>query len=323
MDQNLVLDVVRVVEAAALASAEWVGRGQKDLADKAAVDAMRATFDTVDIDGTVVIGEGEMDEAPMLYIGERVGTGRGNRVDIAVDPLEGTNLCAKALPNSIAVLAMAPAGCLLHAPDMYMDKIAVGPRAAGKVHLDNSVADNIKIVAECNGKRVEDVTIIVLDRPRHQKIIEAARAVGARVRLISDGDVSAAILTAFPETGIDIMFGIGGAPEGVLAAAALKAIGGDFQGRLAPENDAERERCRRMGIEDIGQILYLDDLVKGDDVLFAAAGVTGGDLLKGVRFTPTAAHTHSVVMWSKTGTVRFVEAMHQLAARPVSSRAEG
>ncbi len=311
MDDKLVLDVVRVVEAAAMASAAWVGRGEKDLADKAAVDAMRAIFDSVDVDGTVVIGEGEMDEAPMLYIGERVGTGKGPKVDIAVDPLEGTNLCAKALPNSIAVLAMAPAGCLLHAPDMYMDKIAVGPRAAGKVHLDNPVADNIRIVAEANGKRVEDVTIIVLDRPRHKKIIEEARSVGARVRLISDGDVSAAILTAFPETGIDIMLGIGGAPEGVLAAAALKAVGGDFQGRLAPEDDAERERCLRMGIKDVRQILYLDDLVKGDDVIFAAAGVTSGDLLKGVSFTAVGARTHSVVMHSRTGKVRFVETLHR------------
>lgn len=311
MDERLVLDVARIVEAAAIASAAWVGRGEKELADKAAVDAMRATFDSVDVDGTVVIGEGEMDEAPMLYIGERVGTGRGPKVDIAVDPLEGTNLCAKALPNSIAVLAMAPAGCLLHAPDMYMDKIAVGPRAAGKVHLDNPVADNIRIVAEANGKRVEDVTIIVLDRPRHKKIIEEARAVGARVRLISDGDVSAAILTAFPETGIDIMLGIGGAPEGVLAAAALKAVGGDFQGRLAPEDDAERERCLRMGIKDVRQILRLEDLVKGDEVVFAAAGVTSGDLLRGVSFGPAGVRTHAVVMDSASGRVRFLDTLHR------------
>ncbi len=313
MDRNLSLDIVRIAEAAGIACAEWVGRGDKEMADKAAVDAMRSTFDSVDIEGTVVIGEGEMDEAPMLYIGERVGTGRGPKVDIAVDPLEGTNLCAKAMPNAIAVLAMAPAGCLLHAPDMYMDKIAVGPRAAGKVHLDWSVTDNIRAVAAANGKPVDEVTVIVLGRPRHEKIIAEARAVGARVKLISDGDVSAALLTAIPETGVDIMFGIGGAPEGVLAAAALKAVGGDFQGRLMPETDAERARCAEMGLRDLRQILYLDDLVKGDEVLFAATGVTGGDLLKGVRATSTGVYTHSVVMSGPDGTVRFIETFHRLA----------
>lgn len=311
MESSLLLDVVRVAEAAALASAKWVGRGQKDLADEAAVNAMRQVFDTVAIDGTVVIGEGEMDEAPMLYIGERVGTGKGPKVDIAVDPLEGTNLCAKSLPNSIAVLALAPAGCLLHAPDMYMDKIAVGPKAAGKVHLDKSVRENLEAVAEANGKSLEDVTVITLDRPRHKKIIDEVRAAGARVRLISDGDVSAAILTAFPETGIDIMLGIGGAPEGVLAAAALKCVGGDFQGRLAPEDDEQRERCRQMGITDINQILYMDDLVRGEDVIFAATGVTGGDLLKGVRFyADGTAFTHSLLMEARNRTVRFIEAIH-------------
>ncbi len=320
MDRNLVLEIARIAEAAALASAEWVGRGQKDLADKAAVDAMRGTFDSVDIAGTVVIGEGEMDEAPMLYIGEKVGTGRGPAVDIAVDPLEGTNLCAKALPNSIAVLAIAPAGCLLHAPDMYMDKIAVGPRAAGKVSLDKPVRENLEIVAEANGKRLQDVTVIVLDRPRHKEIIEEVRKAGARTRLISDGDVSAAILTAFPETGIDLMLGIGGAPEGVLAAAALKCVGGDFMGRLAPEDEAQRERCRAMGIADVNQLLTMEDMVKGDDVLFAATGVTNGDLLRGVRFTPEGAHTHTVVMRAKTGTVRFIEAVHQLSRKPQLQR---
>lgn len=321
VDRNLSLDIVRIAEAAGIACAEWVGRGEKEMADKAAVDAMRATFDTVDIAGTVVIGEGEMDEAPMLYIGEKVGTGRGPKVDIAVDPLEGTNLCAKAMPNAIAVLAMAPAGCLLHAPDMYMDKIAVGPRAAGKVHLDWTVTDNIRAVAAANGKPVDEVTVIVLGRPRHEKIIAEARAAGARVKLISDGDVSAALLTAVPETGVDIMFGIGGAPEGVLAAAALKAVGGDFQGRLMPETDEERARCAAMGIRDLRQILYLDDLVKGDDVLFAATGVTGGDLLKGVRATGTGVYTHSAVMSGPDGTVRFIETFHRLAGQAAAAAA--
>lgn len=321
VDRNLSLDIVRIAEAAGIACAEWVGRGEKEMADKAAVDAMRATFDTVDIEGTVVIGEGEMDEAPMLYIGERVGTGRGPKVDIAVDPLEGTNLCAKAMPNAIAVLAMAPAGRLLHAPDMYMDKIAVGPRAAGRVHLDWTVTDNIRAVAAANGKPVDEVTVIVLGRPRHEKIIAEARAAGARVKLISDGDVSAALLTAVPETGVDIMFGIGGAPEGVLAAAALKAVGGDFQGRLMPETDEERARCAAMGIRDLRQILYLDDLVKGDDVLFAATGVTGGDLLKGVRATATGVYTHSLVMSGPDGTVRFIETFHRLAGQAAAAAA--
>lgn len=321
VDRNLSLDIVRIAEAAGIACAEWVGRGEKEMADKAAVDAMRATFDTVDIEGTVVIGEGEMDEAPMLYIGEKVGTGRGPKVDIAVDPLEGTNLCAKAMPNAIAVLAMAPAGRLLHAPDMYMDKIAVGPRAAGRVHLDWTVTDNIRAVAAANGKPVDEVTVIVLGRPRHEKIIAEARAAGARVKLISDGDVSAALLTAVPETGVDIMFGIGGAPEGVLAAAALKAVGGDFQGRLMPETDEERARCAAMGIRDLRQILYLDDLVKGDDVLFAATGVTGGDLLKGVRATGTGVYTHSVVMSGPDGTVRFIETFHRLAGQATAAAA--
>lgn len=320
LDRNLALDIANVAEAAALASAEWVGRGQKDLADKAAVDAMRTMFDTLDIAGTVVIGEGEMDEAPMLYIGEKVGTGNGPAVDIAVDPLEGTNLCAKALPNSIAVLAVAPAGCLLHAPDMYMDKIAVGPRAAGKVSLDKSVHENLEIVAKTNGKRLQDVTVIVLDRPRHKEIIDEVRKAGARTRLISDGDVSAAILTAFPETGIDMMLGIGGAPEGVLAAAALKCVGGDFQGRLMPEDEAQHERCKAMGIDNIKQLLTMEDLVKGDDVIFAATGVTNGDLLKGVRFTPEGAYTHTLVMRAKTGTVRFIEAIHQLARKSQAGR---
>ncbi|MFO7246553.1 MAG: class II fructose-bisphosphatase [Thermaerobacter sp.] len=319
MERELALEFVRITEAAAIAAARWMGRGDKEAADQAAVDAMRALFDTVDIRGTVVIGEGEMDEAPMLYIGEQVGTGRGPEVDVAVDPLEGTNLVAKGLPNAIAVLAVAPRGCLLHAPDIYMDKIAVGPAAAGQVDLDAPVAENLKAVARALGKRVEDVTVIILDRPRHADIIRQVREAGARIRLISDGDVSAAIATALPDTGIDLMLGIGGAPEGVLAAAALRCLGGELQGRLHPTDDAERERAEAM-VGDVRRKLMLDDLVCGDDVMFAATGITAGDMLRGVRFTGDGAYTHSLVMRARTGTVRFIEALHRLERKPYFGR---
>jgi fructose-1,6-bisphosphatase II len=317
MERELALEIVRVTEVAALASARWMGTGKKNEADNAATTAMRAMFDSVNMQGTVVIGEGEMDEAPMLYIGEKLGTGEGPKLDVAVDPLEGTNIVAKGLWNGLTVVAVAPQGSLLHAPDMYMEKLAVGPRAKGMVHLDATVKENLQAVAKASGKNISDVVAILLDRPRHQEIIEQIRSAGARIKLISDGDVAAAINTCFEETGVDIMFGTGGAPEGVLAAAALKCMGGEMQGRLKPESDAEIARCTKMGITDHSRVLMLDDLVKGDDAIFAATGVTDGELLKGVRFLgQNIATTHSLVMRARTGTVRFVEARHKLDQKP-------
>ena len=316
MDRELALEFVRVTEAAALASARWLGRGDKIAADGAAVEAMRKLFDTVHIDGTVVIGEGEMDEAPMLFIGERVGKLDGPQVDIAVDPLEGTNFVAKGMPGAIAVLAIGPKGSLLHAPDIYMDKIAVGPAAAGKIDLDWPVERNLLAVADALGKPVSDVTLIVLDRERHGHIISKAREMGARVRLITDGDVSVAVATAIEGSGIDIMLGRGGAPEGVLAAAALKCLGGELQGRLAPTDDAEKERMIAMGHEE-GRIYALNELVRSDDIIFAATGISGGDMLRGVQFGQgDMATTHSLVIRGRTGTVRYVEAMHRLSKKP-------
>lgn len=316
MERELALEFVRVTEAAAVASARWMGRGDKIAADQAAVDAMRAAFDSVSISGQVVIGEGEMDEAPMLYIGEEVGHG-GPEVDIAVDPLEGTNLVAKGLPGSIAVLAIAPRGNLLHAPDMYMDKIAVGPMAKGKIDINAPVTENLKAVAAALNRKVEDVTIVILDRPRHAAIIKEARDAGARIKLISDGDVSPAINAAIEGTGVHMLLGIGGAPEGVLAAAAIKCLGGDMQGRLWPEGDEDIARAKTMGIADINKVLTLDDLVKGDDVIFAATAITQGDLLNGVRYFGGGARTHSLVMRASTGTIRFVDAIHKFEKKPM------
>ncbi|MDQ0189449.1 class II fructose-bisphosphatase [Alicyclobacillus cycloheptanicus] len=318
MDRELALEIVRVTEAAALSCARWMGRGQKVEADEAATTAMRRMFDTVQMDGTVVIGEGEMDEAPMLYIGEKLGTGHAPQVDVAVDPLEGTNILAKGLWNAMAVVAVAPAGSLLHAPDMYMEKIAVGPEARGAVDLDAPIVDNLQAVAKALDKDVSDVVAVILDRPRHAHIIEQVRAAGARIKLISDGDVAAALNTAFPGTGVDILFGTGGAPEGVLAAAALKCLGGELQARLVPEDDAQRERCLAMGIRDVNKVLHMDDLVKGDDAIFAATGVTDGELLRGVRFlSKSRGTTHSIVMRAKTGTVRLIEATHDLSRKSI------
>ncbi|BCJ87651.1 class II fructose-bisphosphatase [Effusibacillus dendaii] len=319
MERELALEIVRVTEAAALASARWMGLGKKNEADQAATTAMRAVFESVNMDGTVVIGEGEMDEAPMLYIGEKLGQAGNDsfKVDVAVDPLEGTNIVAKGLWNAITVVAIAPGGTMLHAPDMYMEKIAVGPKAAGHVHLDATVKENLQAVAKANGKDIKDVVAILLDRDRHQPIIEEIRSAGARIKLISDGDVAAAINTAFEDTGVDILFGSGGAPEGVLAAAALKCLGGELQGRLKPSGPEEVERCRKMGLTNPEQILLMEDLIRGDDAIFAATGVTEGELLRGVRFLGhNQATTHSIVMRAKTGTVRFVEARHQLDKKP-------
>ncbi|HEX2570522.1 MAG TPA: class II fructose-bisphosphatase [Polyangia bacterium] len=320
MDRNLALEFVRVTEAAALSCARLMGRGDREAADQAAVDAMRKAFDTVRINGTVVIGEGERDEAPMLYIGETVGAGGADapRVDIAVDPLEGTNLCATGSPDAIAVFAAAEDGKFLNAPDTYMDKIAVGSVGRGVIDITRSPTWNLSALAEAKRGKVEELTAIILDRPRHKALIEEVRKAGARIRLISDGDVSAAIATCMPQTGIDILFGIGGAPEGVLAAAALRSVNGDMQGRLQYRNDDERVRAERMGIKDHNRVYKLEDLAQGH-VMFAATGVTDGSFLRGVHFFPGGATTHSVVMRSSSGTVRFVEARHDFSRKPMAS----
>lgn len=316
MERSLSMEVVRVTEAAAIASARWMGRGLKMEADDAATTAMREVFDSIPMDAVVVIGEGEMDEAPMLYIGEKLGSDpNGPQVDIAVDPLEGTNIVAAGSGNALTVLAIADRGNLLHAPDMYMEKIAVGPEAAGKIDIDAPVIDNLRAVAEAKHKNIEDVVATLLNRERHQPIVDEIRAAGARIKFISDGDVAAAINTAFDETGVDILFGTGGAPEGVIAAVALKCLGGEFQGRLVPSNDEEVERCNKMGIE-VNKVLKMDDLVKGDDAIFAATGVTDGELLKGVQFKGSFCTTQSVVMRAKSGTVRFIEGRHSLTKKP-------
>lgn len=317
MERELAMEIVRVTEAAALASAQWMGRGKKNEADNAATTAMRKMFDSVNMDGIVVIGEGELDEAPMLYIGEQLGTGNGPSVDIAVDPLEGTNIVAKGHNNAMAVIAVADKGTLLHAPDMYMEKIAVGKNAAGLIHLDDPIEKTIDIVAKANNKRVQDLNVIIQERERHQDLIERIRAKGARVSLFEDGDVSASIATALPQTGIDLFVGIGGAPEGVISAVALKALDGDMQARLVPYTKEEEDRCRDMGLEDPRQLLTLDDLVRGDDAIFAATGVSNGDLLAGVRFLGgDLVETDSIVMRSKTKTVRYIKAHHHLDHKP-------
>jgi fructose-1,6-bisphosphatase II len=315
MERSLSMELVRVTEAAALASARWMGLGHKDQADDAATSAMRDVFDTIPMKGTVVIGEGEMDEAPMLYIGEKLGTGYGPRVDVAVDPLEGTNIVASGGWNALAVLAIADHGNLLHAPDMYMDKIAVGPEAVGSVDINAPIIDNLKAVARAKNKDVEDVVATVLNRQRHEHIIAQLREAGARIKLINDGDVAGAINTAFDHTGVDILFGVGGAPEGVIAAVALKCLGGEIQGKLMPQNDAEIERCKGMGL-DLNKILRMEDLVRGDDAIFSATGVTDGELLRGVQFKGSFGSTHSVVMRAKSGTVRFIEGRHSLKKKP-------
>ncbi|MFV9510385.1 class II fructose-bisphosphatase [Tepidibacillus sp. LV47] len=315
MERSLTLELVRVTEAAAQAAAKWLGKGLKNEVDEAGTSAMRKVFDTVPMRGTVVIGEGEMDEAPMLYIGEKLGTGYGPEVDVAVDPIEGTNIVAKGLWNALAVVAIADKGNLLHAPDMYMKKIAVGPKVAGKIDINYSVRKNLEIVARELNKDITEVTAIVLDRERHQDIIKEIREAGARIKLISDGDVAAAINTAFEDTGVDILFGIGGAPEGVLAAVALKCLGGEIQGILLPQNKEEEERCRQMGIEP-GRVLKMDDFVKGDDAIFAATAVTDGELLKGVRFHGKMVTTESIVMRAKTGTVRIIKGTHRIDKKP-------
>ena len=309
MDRTLSLEFARVVEAAALRSGRLLGRGQKDAADGLAVDAMRQAFDSVRISGTVVIGEGEIDEAPMLYIGEHVGAG-GPEVDIAVDPIEGTNLIAKGQNGAIAVMAIAEKGGLLHAPDMYMEKLCVGPRGAGAIDITKSLTENIKNVAAKMERSVDEITLVMLDRERHQGLMKEAREVGARIMLISDGDVNPAMECCIEGSGVHMVVGTGGAPEGVLAAAALKCVGGDMQARLKPETDEEIRRCHEMGITDVNQVLTLDDLVHTDDVIFAATAITRGNLLNPIQYFPGGARTHTIVMRSKTGTVRFLDTVH-------------
>ena len=317
MDKNLAIEVVRVTEAAALASARLMGRGDEKAADQAAVDAMRKAFNSIKMCGTVVIGEGERDEAPMLYIGEKVGCGDNNSsaIDIALDPLEGTTLTATGGANALSVIAIAQKGNFLHAPDTYMEKIAVGPGAKGAIDLNKTPTQNLRNIADAKNVNIEDMTVIILNRPRHQALIDEVRKSGARIKLIPDGDVSAAIATAKEESGVDVLMGIGGAPEGVIAAAALRCVGGDMQGRLKPRNDDEITRAKKMGIKDINKIYHIEELAKGD-VMFAATGVTDGDFLRGVRFFGGGAETHSVVMRSKTRTIRYITATHYFKHKP-------
>lgn len=311
LERNLALETVRVTEAAALSASRLMGSGDEKAADQAAVDAMRQALNSLNIEGTVVIGEGERDEAPMLYIGEKVGSGEGPKIDIALDPLEGTTITAKGGPNALSVIAMAEAGNFLNAPDVYMDKIAVGPDLPdGVVDIDNDPVENLKSLASAKKCKVDELLACVLDRPRHEELISKVREAGARIMLISDGDVSGVIATAEPESGVDIYMGSGGAPEGVLAAAALRCIGGQMQGRLLFRNDGERSRAHKWGIEDLDRKYGLLELAKGN-VMFAATGVTTGAMLRGVRRFPGGAVTHSLVMRSKSGTVRYIEAQHR------------
>lgn len=315
LDRVLVLEMVRVTEAAAIAASKLIGRGDEKAADAAAVEAMRKAFNDLEIDGTVVIGEGERDEAPMLYIGEKVGNaiGHGPRIDIALDPLEGTTITAKAGPNALAVLAIAEEGCLLNAPDVYMDKLAVGPGySPGIISLNKSVRENVSAVAKEKGVEPSEIIVCVLDRPRHEKLMAELRDIGCGIMLIPDGDVAGVIATTNPDTTIDIYMGSGGAPEGVLAAAALRCVGGQFQGRLLFRNDDERQRARKWGIDDLDRIYDLDDLAKGD-CIFAATGVTNGSLLEGVkRLRGGKMTTESVVMRASSGTVRWVKGEHRI-----------
>jgi fructose-1,6-bisphosphatase II len=328
-DRNLALEVVRITEAAAIASARLMGRGDRKLADHVAVEAMRRAFDAIDIRGTVVIGEGERDEAPMLFIGETVGAGwhagadpNSPKVDIAVDPLEGTNLCATGAPDAISVIAIADDGQFLNAPDTYMQKIAVGPEARGQIDLRESPTWNLQRIAKAKGKKIEELAAVILDRDRHSDLVGEVRQAGARIRLIGDGDVSGAVMTANPESGIDVLFGTGGAPEGVIAAAALRCVGGELQGRLRFRSDEERARAKRMGVKAEDTIYATEELAAGD-VMFAATGVTKGYLLDGVRFFGDGAKTESIVMRSKSGTVRVINATHHFNTKPKYSWATG
>ncbi|HEX9016675.1 MAG TPA: class II fructose-bisphosphatase [Chloroflexota bacterium] len=308
--RNLGFDLVRVTESAALSAARWQGRGDKNAIDDAAVQAMRYVLQYIPMDGIVVIGEGEKDEAPMLYIGEQIGTGESPKVDVAVDPVDGTTLLSKGLNNAISVVALASRGSMFYAPGIvYMDKIAVGPNAKGCIHLDAGVAENLRSVARCKDLPVEEITVVILDRPRHEAIINEVRQTGARIKLIGDGDVAGAIMTSLEGTGVDILMGIGGAPEAVIAACALKCLGGEIQCRMYPRNDAERQTAVAAGF-DVDKILTIDDLVNDDDVFLALTGITSGELVRGVRYTTHGAETESLMMRSRSGTIRRIEASH-------------
>jgi len=314
MESSLALELVRVTEEAALRSARWTGRGDKHSADEAATLAMRKHFDSVAMNGVVVIGEGEMDEAPMLYIGERVGSGKGPKMDVAVDPLEGTETVAKGLNNALSVIAAAPRGSLLHAPDIYMHKLAAGPKLAGRLSLDDPIEVTLQKAADILDKPLSELTVSILDRERHSAMIATLRESGVRIKLLTHGDVMGAIETC-TDSGVDLYVGSGGAPEGVLAAAALKCLGGELQGRLIPVTPGDVERCRRMGLQDPEQLLRMEDMVGREGVLFVATGVTPGDFLQGVKFLPgQRAETHSVLMHSGTQTVRYLRSVHQLFA---------
>jgi fructose-1,6-bisphosphatase II len=312
LDRNLAMDLVRVTEAAALAASRWVGHGDKEGADGAAVDAMRTVLSTVSMDGIVVIGEGEKDEAPMLFNGERIGDGTPPETDIAVDPVEGTTLTSLGRGNAISVIALSDRGTMFNpGPCVYMEKIAVGPEAAGSIDITRSATENLEAVAKAKGESVRDITAVILDRDRHAELIAEVRAAGARIRLIPDGDVIGAVSTAWPDTGADILFGIGGTPEGVIAAAAMKCMGGEIQGRLWPRNDDERRQAIGGGY-DLEAVLTTDDLIKGDNCFFAVTGITDGEVLKGVHYDARGATTQSLVMRSKSGTVRLIQSRHRL-----------
>jgi fructose-1,6-bisphosphatase II len=311
-DRNLALELVRVTESAALAGARWVGRGDKNGADRAAVEAMRTVLSSVQMDGVVVIGEGEKDEAPMLFNGEKIGDGTPPMTDIAVDPIDGTTLTAMGKDNALSVIAVSERGTMFNpGPCFYMHKIAVGPDAAGAIDITATPTQNLRWVAKAKGTSVRDLTVMILDRPRHEELIEEVRATGARISLISDGDIFGAIATAWPDAGVDILIGIGGTPEGVIAAAALKCMGGEIQGRLHPRNDDERTLVAEVGY-DLDRVLTTHDLVQGDNCFFAATGLTNGALLRGVRYDHAGAHTQSLVMRSQSGTVRLIEAHHRI-----------
>ena len=312
IDRNLSLELVRVTEAAAMAAARFMGRGDKDAADGAAVQAMRIALSSVGMDGTVVIGEGEKDQAPMLYIGEKIGTGEPPKVDIAVDPIDGTRLLAGGLPNAIAVVALAEEGSLYDSPGIfYMNKIAVGPEAKGKIDINQSVEWNIKSVAQAKKMDVNELTVVILERPRHAQLIQEVRQAGARIKLITDGDVAGSIMTALEGTGVDILMGIGGSPEAVISACALKCIGGDMQCRLYPRDDAEKQKAAEMGT-DLDKLFTINDLAKGENIFVSLTGITNGELVDGVKYHENGLETHSLVMRSKSGTVRDVRARHRL-----------
>lgn len=315
MNRNLALEFVRTTEMAAIASARWMGRGDEKAADQAAVDGMRAMLDTVECQGTVVIGEGERDEAPMLYIGEKVGMGQGPKLDIALDPLEGTTVCAIGASNSISVMAIAQEGGFLNAPDTYMQKMAVGPEGKGVIDIRESAQENLRRLAQVKKCKVADLTVCVLNRERHQDLIADIRQAGARIKLIGDGDVAASVACCEEHSGIDMLMGVGGAPEGVISAAALRCMGGDFQGILKFRHEQERQRALEMGIKDLDKIYAIEELANGD-VMFVATGVTTGTFLKGVHFRPWGALTHSIVMRSRSGTVRRIVAEHHFDTKP-------